>query len=169
MLEEWAAHGTRVAGDEVEYIGWKSYGVMVQLVPVGAALICPKPLAADAVMDPDCPVLRSLSTVVSPCAVSCKVTLMLSPACMNSTSGPVGLPEVAGLNCSGFGGPIGAPLLVRKAKFTYSVPPRICCWHVGFMAVPFTGSCDRLSILSAAHQSRASQLWLANCLTHPGG
>src|SRR6266566_5509663 len=142
---------------------------MVQLVPVGAALICPKPLAAEAVMNPDCPVLRSFSTVVSPCAVSCKVTLMWSPGCMNSTSGPVGLPEVAALNCSGFGGPIGVPLLVKKAKFTYSVPPRIDCLHVGLIAVPFTGSWDRLSIVSAAHQSRASQLWLANCFTQPGG
>ena len=41
--------------------------------------------------------------------------------------------------------------------------------HVGFSVVPLIGSSDRLSIVIAAHQSRASQLWLLNCLTQPGG
>src|SRR5260370_4346198 len=87
---------------------------------------------------------------------------------MKNTLGLVGLPEAA-LNCSGFGGPIGLPERVRKAKLTYSVPPRIWFRHVELSTVPATGSSDRLSMFSAAHQSRGSQLWLLNCLTQPGG
>src|ERR1700730_12175541 len=33
MLYVWAAQITRVCSDEVLYIGWKSYGIAVQLVP----------------------------------------------------------------------------------------------------------------------------------------
>ena len=88
---------------------------------------------------------------------------------MNSTSGRVGFPDVAGLNCSGFGGPIGRPERVRKAKLTYSVPPRIWFWHVGLSVVPAIGSSDRLSMFSAAHQARGSQLEPLNCFTQPGG
>src|SRR5260370_37299203 len=87
---------------------------------------------------------------------------------MKNTSGLVGLPDVA-LNWSGFGGPIGVPERVRKAKLTYSVPPRIWFRHVELSTVPATGSSDRLSMFSTAHQSRGSQLWLLNCLTQPGG
>src|SRR5215472_13328874 len=160
---------TRVCGEEVEYIGWKLYGISAQDVPVGAYLIWPNPLAADAVIEPVWPVLRSTSTARRPCEVSCRLTLMWSPARMNSTLGLVGLPEVRGLNCSGLGGPIGLPECVRKAKFTYSVPPRISPVHVGLSVVPLTGSSDRLSIVIAAHHCRGSQLEPSNCFSQPGG
>ncbi len=97
------------------------------------------------------------------------VTVMRSPGCIMSTSGWAGLPEVAGLKFSGFGGPTGVPDLVRKAKLTYSTPPRIEFWHAGLSVVPLIGSSDRLSMFRAAHQSCASQLWLLNWLTQPGG
>ena len=48
-----AAQITRVCGEEVLYIGWKSYGIAWQLVPVGSYLIWAKPLAALAVIEPD--------------------------------------------------------------------------------------------------------------------
>jgi len=79
------------------------------------------------------------------------------------------LPDVAGLKSSGFGDPTGLPDLVRKAKLTYSVPPRIWLWHVGFRVVPLIGFSDRLSMFSAAHQSCGSQLEPLNCDTQPGG
>src|SRR5262245_54020881 len=107
--------------------------------------------------------------VVRPCMVSCMVTVIWSPGRMKSTSGLVGLPLVAGLNCSGFGAPMGLPEWVRNAKLTYSIPPRIELWQDLFRFRPLIGSSDNLSIVSAAHQLCASQLWLANCFTQPGG
>ena len=58
-------------------------------------------------------------------------------------------PDMAGLNCSGFGGPMG-PDWVRNTKLTYSTPPGISPWHAGFRVVPLTGSSGRLSMASAA-------------------
>jgi hypothetical protein len=78
-------------------------------------------------------------------------------------------PDVAELNCSGFGGPMGVPDRVSNTKLTYSNPPRISPWHAGFRVMPLTGSSDRLSTVSAAHQSRASQRRPWNCFTQPGG
>src|SRR5215475_6411703 len=63
---------TRVCSDEVEYIGWKSYGMLTQLVPVGSYLTWPNPLAVLAVMDPLCPLVKSLITACNPFAVSCR-------------------------------------------------------------------------------------------------
>src|SRR6516162_6291226 len=59
MLVVCAAQGTRVCSDDVEYIGWKSYGVLTQLVPVGSYCTWPNPLAALAVIDPVSPLVRS--------------------------------------------------------------------------------------------------------------
>jgi len=59
----------------------------VQPVPLGANWIWPKPLAADAVMNPVTPVVRSWTSVLRPCEVSFMVTTILSPGCMNITSG----------------------------------------------------------------------------------
>src|SRR6266851_7263268 len=70
---------TRVCSDEVEYIGWKLYGILVQLVPVGSNLTWPNPLAALAVMDPVCPLVRSLMTARNPFGVSRRDTFRLSP------------------------------------------------------------------------------------------
>jgi len=64
---------------------------------------------------------------------------------------------------------MGVPDRVRNTKLTYSNPPRISPWHIGFRVMPLTGSSDRLSMVSAAPQSPASQLWPLNCFTQPGG
>src|SRR5207302_1228271 len=52
MLNEWAAHGTRVCSLEVAYMVWKSCRVCVQVAPVGSNLSEAKPLAELAVIDP---------------------------------------------------------------------------------------------------------------------
>src|SRR5437879_12577657 len=52
MLYECAAHCTLVASEDVLYMGWKSYGMLVQAVPVGANWTMPKLLAALATMNP---------------------------------------------------------------------------------------------------------------------
>src|SRR5215467_12019635 len=70
MLVVCAAQMVRVCSDEVEYIGWKSYGMLLQLVPVGSNSTWPNPLAALAVIDPACLFVRSLMTVCRPCGVS---------------------------------------------------------------------------------------------------
>src|SRR5262249_51451887 len=80
----WAAQITRVCGEEVEYIGWKSYGTLTQLVlGAGAYWTWPKPLAALAVMDPVWPVVRSWMTARIPWGVSPRDRLRLSPELMN--------------------------------------------------------------------------------------
>ena len=74
-----AAQMTRVCSEEVEYIGWKSYGMLTQLVPVGSYCTWPNPLAALAVMDPVAPVVRSLMMARSPFGRVPRETLRLSP------------------------------------------------------------------------------------------
>src|SRR5215469_12161616 len=125
MLYECAVQGTRVSGEEVLYIGWKSYGVTVQDVPVGANWIWPKLFAAEAVMKPLWPVVRSLRSVRSPCAVSDIVIWTRSPGPMNRSRAGSGAPDVFGSKSRGLGGPVGTPFFVTNAKFTYSIPPRI--------------------------------------------
>src|SRR2546428_7864602 len=65
-LYECAAQMTRVCSDDVLYIGWKSYGMLLQLVPVGSYWTWPNPLAALAVIEPNSCVVRSLMVVTSP-------------------------------------------------------------------------------------------------------
>src|SRR5260370_4292353 len=77
-----AAQMVRVCSDEVEYIGWKSYGMLLQLVPVGSNWTWPNPLAALAVMDPVSPLDLSLMTAFRPFGVSCSYTLRLLPCPM---------------------------------------------------------------------------------------
>jgi hypothetical protein len=48
-----------VSSLDVEYIGWKSHGVSVQVDAAGSKLTALKPLAALAVIEPDWPVVRS--------------------------------------------------------------------------------------------------------------
>src|SRR5580704_16356091 len=74
-----AAHGTRVSGLEVEYIGWKLYGMAVQPEPVGSNFTCAKLLAALATMKPFWPVVVSPISMRSPLGVSCILTEILSP------------------------------------------------------------------------------------------
>src|SRR2546421_7941660 len=112
---------TRVCGEEVEYIGWKLYGRLTQLVPVGSYWTWPNPLAALAVMDPVWPVVRSLMTARSPSGVSRRDTPRLSPEFMNKSLAGFGV-NVAVVDCTGFGGAVGRPSPVTNAEVTYSTP-----------------------------------------------
>src|SRR5579871_358746 len=97
--------------------------MFLQVVPDGAYLTCPKPLAALAVMEPLCPVVRSSIVVTRPWAESCRLTLSLSPDPMKRSAARLGV-NVSSVDCTGFGGELGCgcPLLVMKAKLTYSTP-----------------------------------------------
>src|SRR6516165_3178112 len=135
---------TRVCSEEVEYIGWKSYGMLTQLVPVGSNWTWPKPLAALAVMDPVAPVVQSLMVARSPCGVSPREMLRLSPEFISRSRAGSGV-NVAVVDCTGFGTAVGRPSLVRNAKLTYSILPTTP-WQVGFRTVPATGSSARLKM-----------------------
>src|SRR5438876_11667888 len=110
---------TRVCSDEVEYIGWKSYGRLTQLVPVGSYWTWPNPLAALAVIDPVCPLVRSLMTACSPFGVSRSDTFRLSPEPMNRSFFRSGV-NVAVVEFTGFGGAGVRPSLLINAKLTVS-------------------------------------------------
>src|SRR5215470_622768 len=163
---------TRVCSDEVEYIGWKSYGRLTQLVPVGSYWTWPNPLAALAVIDPFCPVVWSLMAACSPFGVSFRDTFRLSPEFMNRSLG-LGV-NVAVVEFTGFGVAVGRPFLVTNAKLTYSGLP-ILARQVAFWMVPATGSWARLKMFMAAHHLVGSQALapIATCQvgqgTHPGG
>src|SRR5579872_586198 len=146
---------TRVCSEAVEYIGWKSYGCLKQLVPVGSYWTWANPLAALAVIDPDSPVLRSLMAARSPFPVSLSDTFRLSPEFMNRSLAGSGV-NVAVVESTGFGGAVGWPFLVRNAKLKYSSPPT-CAAQVEFSTVPATGSSARLNMFIAAHHFVGSQ------------
>src|SRR5581483_11817223 len=97
---------TRVCSDDVEYIGWKSYGMFTQLVPVGSYRTWPKPLAALAVMDPRWRVVLSLMTACNPFGVSRRDTFRLSPEFMNRSFFGSGV-NVAVVEFTGFGVAVG--------------------------------------------------------------
>ena len=59
-MYECAAHGTRVCSLDVAYIGWNAYGDWLHVDAFGSKLTCAKPLSSLAVIDPDCPLVRSL-------------------------------------------------------------------------------------------------------------
>src|ERR1700730_5462119 len=105
-------------------------------------------------------------TICRPCAVSCNVTVSLSPEFMKRSALGSGV-KVVIVDCSGLGGEFGCgtPLLVMKAKLTGSTP--VSPTHAPF--VPVTGFCERLSMLSAAHHFVASQLLPAGQGAQPGG
>src|SRR5437660_12682691 len=105
---------TRVCSEEVEYIGWKLYGRLTQLVPVGSYWTWPNPLAALAVMDPFCPLVWSWMTACNPFGVSCRDTFRLSPEFMNRSLFGTGV-NVAVVESTGFGGAVGIPFLVTNA------------------------------------------------------
>src|SRR6516164_3823631 len=163
---------TRVCSEEVEYIGWKSYGMLTQLVPVGSYCTWPKPLAALAVMDPDWPVVRSLMVARSPFGVSPMVTVRLSPEFISRSRLRSGV-NVAVVESTGLAGAVVRPFLLRNAKLTYSRP--VLAAQVEFSVVPATGSSARLNMFIAAHHLVGSQALapIATCQvghgTHPGG
>src|SRR5690349_18621782 len=121
----------------------------------GANFTMPNPFAALAVMNPDVPAVRSWIVMRRPCGVSAIVTDSLSPEAMKRSFAGFGM-NVDAFELTGFGGPCGTPFLVMNAKFTYSTPTR--AWHSRFSCFPLIGSCDRLSMLSAAHHFVGSQL-----------
>src|SRR5215469_7544813 len=122
----------RVCSEEVEYIGWKLYGMLTQLVPVGSYWTWPKPLAALAVMDPVAPVVWSAMTARSPFGVSPRETLSLSPEFISRSRFRSGV-NVAVVDCTGLAGAVVRPSLVRNAKLTYSRP--VCAAQVWFRTV----------------------------------
>src|SRR5215470_13386786 len=146
--------------------------MLTQLVPVGSYWTCPNPLAALAVMDPRCPVVRSLTTACSPFGVSRMDTFRLSPEFMNRSFLGSGV-NVAVVDCTGFAGASVRPFLLRNAKLTYSIP--VLAAQVEFSKVPATGSSARLKMFIAAHHLVGSQALAptATCQvgqgTHPGG
>src|SRR6266581_6442850 len=163
---------TRVCSDEVEYIGWKLYGMLTQLVPVGSYWTWPNPLAALAVIAPVCPLVRSLMTACNPFGVSWSDTFRLSPEFMNRSFFRSGV-NVAVVESTGFAAAVVRPFLLMNAKLTYSRP--VLAAQVAFRVVPATGSSARLKMFIAAHHLVGSQPLAptATCQvgqgTHPGG
>src|SRR5260370_40903728 len=104
--------------------------------------------------------------VTRPFLLSCKLTISLSPEFMKRSLEPSGV-KVARVALTGLAGAWEMPLVVTKAKLTYSRP--VIAAHVGFSTVPATGPSDKLSTLSAAHHCVASQLLPAGHATQPGG
>src|SRR5712691_624670 len=145
---------TLVCSEEVEYIGWKLYGCSTQLVPVGSYWTWPNPLAALAVIDPVWPLVRSWITALSPCGVSCRRTVRLSPEFMSRSLVRSGV-NVARVDCNGFAGVWDTPFFVTNAKLTYSRP--VLAAQVGFKVVPVTGFSARLKMFIATHHRVGSQ------------
>src|SRR5262249_20480091 len=75
------AHGTTCPGDAVAYMAWKSKAVVVQSVWLA---LCTYPLAPLATMNPVVDVVRSLTSVRRPFAVSVIVTRIVSPLFISS-------------------------------------------------------------------------------------
>ena len=142
--------------------------MLVQVVPVGAYFTWPKPLRALVVIEPLCPVVRSLRPMKSPWAESCSVTVMRSPEFMKRSALGSGV-NVWRVESTGLGGEFGwgRPFFVMNAKFTYSTPVRAA--QVGFRSALVTALLERLSMLRAAHHFVASQLLPGGHLTQPGG
>src|SRR5262252_5529613 len=104
--------------------------MLTHLVPVGLYWTWPNPLAALAVMDPLCPVVRSLMTACNPCGVSRMDTARLSPEFISRSFFRSGV-NVAVVDCTGFAGASVRPFLVRNAKLRYSGLPMVAR-QVGF-------------------------------------
>src|SRR6266581_4341245 len=102
----------------------------------------------------------------NPPAVSCSWTLSLSPEFMNRSLVASGV-KVASVELTGLAGAWDTPLLVMKAKFTYSIP--VMAAHDALSCVPVFEFCERLSMFSAAHHCLAAQLLPAGHFAHPGG
>ena len=86
------------------------YGMLLQDDPLGSNLTCPKPLALLATIDPDWPVVRSLSVTFRPLEVSAKATDTWSPEFMYR-SFELGV-KVALVAFTGLAGPFGLPLRI---------------------------------------------------------
>src|SRR4029079_15637586 len=165
-LYEWAAHGTRVCSLEVEYIGWKAYGVCVHVDAVGSKLTWAKPLATLAVIEPVSPLVTSSMATTRPAAESWIDRLTWSPLSMNRSVAGFGV-NVARVWSSGPAGACGAPLIVMNAKFAGSMPTVFR--QSVLLLTPAFWSLLKLKIATAAHHLVASQLMASVQLTQPGG
>src|ERR1700719_2995087 len=151
-------HGMMFCARADEYSGWKLNGVPEQ----SAELVFMKPLAAEAIMKPLRPVVRSVSLASSACPPG---TLALNMCTVIASPGFIsrvcefGVTVVRSLSC-GLGGPVGTPLVWMKPKLTGSVQSGL---HVPSAAH------SRLSMVSAEHQCVLSQLMLSTNGAKPGG
>src|SRR5215472_2409646 len=139
--------------------GWKLNGVPEQ----SKKLVFMKPLAAEATMNPLCPVVRSLICTLNACwpppmLASHMWVRTRSPGFINSVW-LFGV-TVEMLESCGLGGPAGTPFRWMKAKFTGSMQPL-------FMCPALLASSE--SMLSAAHQWVLSQLTASARGAKPGG
>jgi hypothetical protein len=124
-------------------------------LPVGMYSTSPKLFAALAVIEPDSPVVRSVTPVKSPCAVSWMLTVSSSPPFMKRSREGSGV-YVAPVAWTGFAGACDAPSWVRKAKFGYSSPTTL--WQAEFSTWPVLSFSARLQMTIATHHFVASQL-----------
>ena len=148
--------------EAVLYSGWKLNGVPEQSV----IEVFMNPLAADACMKPDWPVVKSVTLTSKALAppppgtgASNMCTWILSPGFISNVFAFGVL--VARFASWGLGGPAGTPLVWMKAKLTGSSQPALqvakFCVH------------SRLSIVSAEHQWVLSQEMPSANGANPGG
>ena len=119
-----------------------------------------------AVIDPDCPFVRSLRIAVSPACVSWMSTVTVSPGCIISTFDAVGV-NVALVCPSGSGGPTGLPLLVMNAKLAGSMPT--VSRQSSLFETPLFWFRFSWNMATAAHHFCGSQLTPGGHFTQPGG
>jgi hypothetical protein len=134
-------------------------GVPLQLT--GSVVM--NPLVADAIMNPDWPVVRSLSLVSKAwppprSGTSNMCTTIVSPGFIISVC-EFGVSVARSASC-GLGGPVGTPSRWMNAKLTGSK-------QLSLQVEP-SGLHSRLSMLSAEHQWRLSQLMLSANGAKPG-
>ena len=151
-------HGMMFCARADEYSGWKLNGVPEQ----SAGFVFMKPLAAEAIMKPLCPVVKSVSLASSawPPGIFAlnRLSLITSPGFISRVCA-FGVTVVRSLSC-GLGGPAGTPLVWMKPKLTGSVQSGL--------QVP-SAAHSRLSMVSAEHQWVLSQLMLSAKGAKPGG
>src|SRR5215813_1756356 len=120
-----------------------------------------------AVIDPVCPVVRSLIEIASPSGVSRMSTNNQSPEFINRSLLGSGL-YVASVALTGLAAACDCPFLVMNAKLTYSLPT--CSRQALLSTWPVFIFSDRLSILSAAHHlSGSHESAKKGGRTQPGG
>src|ERR1700722_2190374 len=117
------------------------------------------PLAELAVMNPDCPVVRSLIRAVNPALGSVIASLITSPELISRVCA-FGVSVATSASC-GLGGPAGLPLRCRKAKLTGS--------SQAVLRPLNPNAASRLSMVIAAHHFVELQLMLSSNGVMPGG
>jgi hypothetical protein len=150
--------GTMFAAFAVEYEGWKLNGAPLQ----SAKLVFLNPLAAEAIILPRRPFVRSFSVISSACPPRTLASNMWmtirSPWFIMSVCAS-GVTDARSDSC-GLGGPVGTPFVWMKAKLTGSMQL--------LLHVP-PASHSTLSMVSAEHQCVLSQLIESANGANPGG